>query len=256
MVGHVAATPDNPLHLNAVAALGNEDVWAVGNRGDLETTGQAVPHAQHYNGLSWQEVEVPQPPNAFIAQLTSVSANNSTDVWASGLAFGEAGFIPYFVHWDGRKWSLVQPPATITGGYSDVQAIGSGRIIAVGSTFDGEDPTPRPRIASLRNGVWVQESVPVAAAELNAVAVDGLGNVFVAGAELGAGGHDDRSPLILTRGATGPWSVQTSTDAKAGDLLDIQATRVDSIKWAVGSTGVTDETHNNLIMTAIPSQPN
>jgi hypothetical protein len=250
-VRHVSATPDNPLNLNAVATVGTGEAWAVGFRGTLDTG--AVPHAQHYNGVSWQEVEVPQPPDAFVATLTSVSAHSVTDVWATGLAFGVDGFIPYFIHWDGQRWSMVQPPANIIGGYSDVQAIGSGHVIAVGVDFAADEPAPRPVIASLRGGVWDQEKVSVAAAELNAVASDGAGNMWAVGTSLGDGGHDDRTPLILQRTSNGSWSAAPSTFGKAGDLLDIQSTRLDSVRWAVGSIGVTDETKDNLIMTFRPS---
>jgi hypothetical protein len=249
-VDHEAASPGKPLRLGSVAALGPADVWAVGYRGALE---EGQPHAQHWDGTAWREVDLPQPAGMVLTVLSAVTGSASNDVWAIGFSFDPAaGFVPYLVHWDGTQWSLVDVPPHITGGYTDLQLIRRGQLVAVGSTATPDSAAPVPVIASLdADGVWRQQPVPVGGAELNGVTVDATGTVWVVGDQVGDD-HDDRQPLILHRRPGAGWAVAPSPVTEAGGLGDVQVVPGTTAAWAVGATGVTDDSVRHIILRTVP----
>lgn len=242
-VAHVAATPTKPLALGSVAALATDDVWAVGFRGTLD--GEAHGHTQHWDGTRWTEVPIPEPAGAFVTVLSSVSGTSGDDVWAAGFGFGETGFIPWFARWDGTRWSLVEAPATIAGGYTDVQAVAGGGFVAVGADASPADPAPVPVIATFDRGVWRQEALPALNGELDAVTPDGSGGFWAVGT-VTKGGHDGR-PLVLRR-SQGTWSTAATPVTELGSLRDVQVVPGQARAFAVGRTGVTDETVENLAL--------
>jgi hypothetical protein len=73
--------------LNAVWALADDDVWAVGS--DI---------ALHWDGSSWNGTKLPRSP----IYLTAVWGSARDDVWALGPEV--------VVHWDGTRWSEVTVP--------------------------------------------------------------------------------------------------------------------------------------------------
>lgn len=242
-VDHVAATPGSPLTLTDVEAVGPADVWAVGFRGDLPA---ASGHVQRWDGTEWRETDVPRPEGVTTAVLSSVSSLGPTNVWAVGFGFDGTTTVPYFVRWNGSRWSLVDVPPSIVGGYSAVEVLGPTSVVAVGSSFSPGDPGPKPVIASLTGGVWRQDDVPVAGGELRDVSPDGAGGLWVVGDRVGAG-HDDRTPLIL-RGQGSRWSVTPSPVTDAGGLAAVRTVPRTTAAWAVGSTGVTEETSRHFIL--------
>jgi hypothetical protein len=72
------AEPD----LNAVAAVSDTDVWAVGSATNLRGPGNDVrrPYIQHWNGSRWSSVRLPRVAGT----LDSVDASSPTSVWAVG----------------------------------------------------------------------------------------------------------------------------------------------------------------------------
>jgi hypothetical protein len=240
---HVAATAASPLSLAGVAAIRPADAWAVGFRGTLD---QAVPHTQHWDGRAWHEVPVPAPGGAALSFLTSVAGSGPSGVWAAGVALDERGFSPYFVKWDGVRWSIVDVPTTITGGYSDLHVFGPDRVVAVGTAAT---PDATPVVASFTHGVWRQEPLPIGAAELNAVTPDGAGGLWAVGDRTGADGEHG-SPVVLRRspGPAGTWSVVTVPVTDPGHLRDVEIVPGTRTALAVGHTGVTDDADRNLIL--------
>lgn len=82
--------------LFGVAALAQNNVWAVGNKaGKL--------FSEHWNGQTWQEVASPALPGSF----TGISALNANDIWA----VGNNGAIE---HWNGQSWQLAMRDAQYT----------------------------------------------------------------------------------------------------------------------------------------------
>lgn len=124
----------NRNDLYAVAAVGPDDVWAVGQK----TSGVSDPLTLHWNGTKWSEVDA--PGTASYDQLNSVTAVAEDDVWAVGNADSEA----VSLHWDGERWTEVD--AHVRGDFSDftaVSAASADEVWAVGTHSGGDTLTSR-----------------------------------------------------------------------------------------------------------------
>ena len=87
--------------LNALVALSDSDVWAVGGTA-------ASPLVLHFDGSAWTSATLPAMPVPGV-ELTSVSGSAAADVWAVGPdASGRRGLV---LHFDGLQWSSVTPPS-------------------------------------------------------------------------------------------------------------------------------------------------
>lgn len=132
----------NNIALNGVAALGPNDVWAVGARIGAPN---AVPVAFHWNGSAWTQVPTPvlSPDGGELADVVAVS---SSQVHAVGTAIANGVERTLFLQWNGTVWSEVPTP---TGGsepaLKGVAAIGARTTWAVGSLRVGPRPDPGPR---------------------------------------------------------------------------------------------------------------
>ncbi len=90
----------------AVASMGPNDVWAVGNYGDHV---HIYPMTLHWDGTSWQSVAVPAP-DTMTNGLRGVVALSHNDVWAVGDYFGNVANHTLAEHWDGTSWQVVSTP--------------------------------------------------------------------------------------------------------------------------------------------------
>jgi hypothetical protein len=132
-----AATPNNNVNneLTSVAAVASNDVWAVGdsikNAFDGVSTSRTL--VEHFNGSAWSIVPSPNV-GAGNNVLTGVAAHAANDVWAVGYDDDHSGSVPVrktvWMHWDGRRWSVVASPNT---GNSDNTLLG---VIAPAGTSD------------------------------------------------------------------------------------------------------------------------
>jgi hypothetical protein len=93
--------------LYAVAAISDNDVWAVG--GQQDAAGVWHPLAMHWNGSAWS-VSSTVDPNGGGNLLYGVSAVSSSNVYATGqtgTAFPSQALVE---QWNGSKWSTVSAP--------------------------------------------------------------------------------------------------------------------------------------------------
>jgi hypothetical protein len=90
--------------LFGIGASGPNDVWVVGNQLMPGSTTLAAPLAEHWNGVTWSVVTMPDLGNA---KLTSVYASGPSDVWATIEGVGLSNVL---LHWDGTAWTTVQLP--------------------------------------------------------------------------------------------------------------------------------------------------
>jgi len=96
-------TFDNLLY--GVAAVGTNDVWAVGyydNNSGYQTL------VEHWNGSAWSIVPSPSPSGKFLRGVAAVSTN---DVWAVGDYDNGSNFQALMEHWNGTAWSVVPSPS-------------------------------------------------------------------------------------------------------------------------------------------------
>lgn len=114
--------------LRDVAAIAEDDVWAVGEKLLLDgSTTHSASFYLHWNGTSWTEFEGPD-----VGPLTSVTASGPDNVWASN-AYGEFG--GRLAHFDGTSWTEVNsaPIEDATHiGLSRVFASSAGDVWAIG----------------------------------------------------------------------------------------------------------------------------
>ena len=156
----IVPSPTSAAELTSVAAISSSDVWAIGDNGGV------TPIFQHWDGKAWTAVPSPQlPPEAFI-RVSGIAAVSSSDVWMVGTtrAPGRRPAPPSQTlteHWDGHQWSIVPSPDPSTGnnGFSQVAAISSSDVWAVGSeaTPSGEAPL----LANWNGTQWNTVQAPV-----------------------------------------------------------------------------------------------
>jgi len=116
-------------YITGLAALGPNDVWAVGT-----TSGQAPRQTlvEHWNGASWSVV--PSANTNDSGRLYQVRALSATNIWAVG-----SDGSPLVEHWNGTAWALIPGPSPVGSGSSALEAlaaISAGDIWAVG--FNGD----------------------------------------------------------------------------------------------------------------------
>jgi hypothetical protein len=116
--------------LTGVAAVSANDVWAVGFTQNIDTIVVGI-LIEHWDGAHWTVVPGPSP--RIQPTLEAVSAIATDDVWAVGGRSDDSGAcIPLIEHWNGSRWSQVPAPDGV-GCLSDVHAVSSQDVWAVGS---------------------------------------------------------------------------------------------------------------------------
>ncbi|HJP65730.1 MAG TPA: hypothetical protein VKA30_05435 [Actinomycetota bacterium] len=169
----------------AVTTISPTDAWAVGND-SLEENISA-----HWNGSQWTLVPTPSLHDGLspINDLTGVTANAGSDVWASGYEanVNNQNFMkPYLLHWNGSAWRLIPTPnqggegsrlnGVVALAPNDVWAVGqtqelNGTILTLTQQFNGTAwttvPSPNPGV----NGPLILNSLDGVASAGNGVVV-------------------------------------------------------------------------------------
>lgn len=124
----IAQSTQGDDELNAISAMSNNDIWAVG----MSDGGQQT-LLEHYNGSQWSIA--PSPAQAKDGDLFGVAAIAANNVWAVGRD-NQAGSL--IIHYDGNKWSTVtsQSPGNTTNILFGITAASATDIWAVGQEID------------------------------------------------------------------------------------------------------------------------
>jgi hypothetical protein len=217
-------------HVQALAAISANDIWAVGFLGCGSPGGSFI---EHWNGQQWQPVAT---PNA--GQLMSVTAVSSTDVWATSGS-------PLFEHWDGVSWSVVPTSTPLTGLPFSIVAVSANNIWGIGAydvRLSSGEIIGEPLLGHYDGTSWTFTEYPSLApvdVGLVSIGVDKIsGQVWAAGhSDTGSGsGSNTVLPAALHgNGSTwslapSPVSVGTTTNYFTA-LAVVSATNV----WAIGS---------------------
>jgi hypothetical protein len=122
--------------LLGVAAVGPNDVWAVGWKISDQGLQSLI---LHYDGTAWTETAVPTVGTGGNV-LTDISAASANDIWAAGYYDDGTQQKTLTLHYDGSSWSSV-PSASAGDGVSilmDISASSPSDAWAVG--FEYRDP--------------------------------------------------------------------------------------------------------------------
>jgi hypothetical protein len=197
------ASPDQASRLAGVAAVGPNDVWAVGLTG-------IRPLLIHWDGARWMEVSIPTVPDVGM-DLSSIAITGPTDIWILGRYYPNNGdWGAAIIHGDGHSWTLSKLTApmfdpNLTGAILNLRAIaatGPGDAWVVGdlSTYaPGPHPKAPPVLLTLQTviGHWdgnawrrvVSPNPGSPGGYLYGVAASGPGDAWAVGSYLPGGGQ-------------------------------------------------------------------
>ncbi|MEO8289176.1 MAG: S-layer homology domain-containing protein [Chloroflexota bacterium] len=147
-----AAVDDN--FLTGVAAVGANDVWAVGYYDD-PNSGRNRALIEHWNGSTWSVVPGANV-NADYTALSAVAAVGANDVWAVGYSSTASAPQMLIEHWNGSSWSLVPSPILNTElvSLAAVAAVGHNDVWAVGSYIDASASAYQTLIVHWNGSSW------------------------------------------------------------------------------------------------------
>lgn len=247
----VAGANISPLtgSLQGVAAIAADDVWAVGGTYDASTqVGDTL--AEHWNGTSWSIVPTPNPnpvTHPPFAELDSVAATASNDVWAVGAYYNNYGAQATLIeHYDGTSWSIIPSPnMSLTGDelYS-VAAISKSDAWAVG-IFDGvvnSEVTPQTYTLHWNGTQWNAISSPNEANssnELESIGAVSSTDVWAVGSWGPVSGNGGGALIEHWNGSQ--WSILPAPMATPSPGLTAMAVVSASNVWAVGAAAASGQ---------------
>jgi hypothetical protein len=240
-------------YLDGIAALGPDDVWAVGHKFDPANGGKTRTLVEHWDGASWSIVPSPNWPGQHeTSWLAAVAGTSSTDVWAVGFHRNNAGLVqPLIEHWDGARWSIA-PAADGTGSGQNslfgVATISASDAWAAGTRGDGV-----PLTEHWDGTAWRTVDAPGLGpfSALGDLAVRSSSDVWAVGGSVDLNGVNT---TLLERWDGAAWSIVSTPNPgpAANSLLGIDAAPGGRL-WAAGAyLNDFDEHGGTLIESACP----
>lgn len=138
--------------MSPVSAISPASMWAL-TGADLPALGlRTQPRVVHWNGSAWRPMAM-QPRLPRHATLTGILAKSSRDVWVGGsVPNDKSGTSELALHWDGRSWTTVSPPAPASEADEFLTSLvpdGGGGLWAVAEAIPGP-----ARFWHYTNGAW------------------------------------------------------------------------------------------------------
>jgi hypothetical protein len=214
--------------LSAVAALSDDDVWAVGSG----TNDAAV--VLHWNGNSWHQV-LSRPHE----ELADVVALSSTDVWAVGSDADRY----LALHWNGVRWRvlLLRRPGNDhnTPRLVSVAAFSTDDVWVAGSaTPNGFMPDTNDQVVFQWNGRAWSRRTPRNGLDpelaLGAIAAGAPHQVWLTGTDIEDWTQNAGEGSFLGRWYGSRWQYSALA---TGDWLDALTSDTNGTLWAVGLRG-------------------
>lgn len=230
-------------HLNGIAALSANDVWAAGYY--TSQAGDYLNLAMHWDGSAWTITPTPNPQLPFVNQLNKLAALAPDNVWAIG-GFSDS----YSLRWDGSVWSEVALPPIINRGFvvsnylQDIASTSATDIWAVGQMDSLEGGTWTLTVHW--NGTeWIQVPSPNKPTPSGSSYSSALtSTVALAPNDVWAVGYyrvGNTEHTLVEHWDGTQWSIIPSPDGPTGDgwLRGVHASSPNDI-WAVGEYDKTD----------------
>jgi len=220
--------------LYGIAALSDNDVWAVGLT--LDANGGTHTLAEHWNGTSWSVVPAPDPNgggNALYA-LNAVSSSSVYAVGQTGAAFPSQALIE---HWNGKTWSQLAAPADAAESLTTLGVTGSDSSLSIVGNRESDTAPYTTEVAT-----GAPSSVFLVTSPNNGTGENDLFGVTTAadGSEYAAGWFVDPTSgnylSLIEHQSGGTWSVQPTPDPGTGTngFASITAIPGGGL-WAVGN---------------------
>jgi hypothetical protein len=221
--------------LFGVAAVADNDVWAVGAQQDAN--GLWTTLTEHYNGTAWTVTPSPNP-GAGGDLLFGVTAVSSGSVYAVGQQAGSTFPDSLLVeHWNGSAWSAEPAPADSTESLPGYAVTGSDSNLTVVGDRDTYTAPFSTLAASGSPSALALASTPNQPGENNlyAAATAADGTVYAAGWSVDPATGVYSSEILHRTGST--WSLDTTPDPGTGTNGFAGVTAIPGGgAWAVGIT--------------------
>jgi hypothetical protein len=216
--------------LSGVAAVADDDVWAVGWSYNQRLNAYRT-EIQHWNGVTWSLVRSPNATNGYNL-LNGIAVVNANDIWAVGQAATGGTYNTLIEHWNGSAWSIVPSP-NVAGSSNILEAvtvIASNDIWAVG--YSNSNFTNSMLTLHWNGANW---SIVPSPARNNDIlfAVDAI-----ASNDVWAVGRSFEEAQTLTIHWNGSnWTIVPSPNDIGDDVLFGVAAISSNDVWAVGADG-------------------
>jgi hypothetical protein len=230
-------------HFSSVAAAGTNDVWAVGEYiSDLRGTTHTL--IEHWNGKQWRVVASPNP-GSFFNNISSITAINSNNVWATGSysSTTNGSTRAMTLHWNGHSWNTITTPspANFSSILNGITAVSATNIWAVGGTINKRNNSTQSQvlIEHWDGARWSSIAVPRLPGGASGAFLQGVSKIpgghqvwAVGGYYLGGRVH------TLTEVSSGrAWGIVASPNRNNidNDLMSVTAIATNNV-WAVGGS--------------------
>jgi Subtilase family len=122
-------------------------------------SGTRVPLGEVWNGAEWTDQQPTAAKEALASYLGAVSCVSSAECMAVGEFEGTTKWLPFTERWNGKEWSLQEPPAPKGGGLAGVACTSSTDCIAAGWSRNSAEKTV-PLIEAWNGKEWTAQEVP------------------------------------------------------------------------------------------------
>ena len=159
--------------VNAVAATGPRDAWAVASPCDSCGTDPII--VKRWNGTAWQSLALPKGPSGASPgwSAAAVAASSPSNAWAFADATDGAADVTVAEHWTGHGWAK---PTTFPAWALVATAVTSGPRDA---WVFGQQITPSSSFAAHFNGSkWTRVSLPLDVQQASGLSA---GNIWAVG---------------------------------------------------------------------------
>lgn len=112
-----------PSNLDSVFCTSAADCWSVGS---FSRNNATLNQVLHRTGRKWFRVRTPQPGGIApddLSELTAVRCTSASNCWAVGNFRKVGALLDEILHWNGKKWSLVEAPSpggTAVGDFNEL----------------------------------------------------------------------------------------------------------------------------------------
>jgi hypothetical protein len=160
--------------LNAVAAIGTGNAWAVGS---YSNGNGSFPLIEHWSNSRWTVI----PGPAISGSLAGVAAIAANNIWAVGENDSSTVQQILVEHWNGTQWSIVPSPnkGSLGSTLSALSIVSAQDIWAVGITTSAS--SNQPLIEHWNGTTWSIVNLPAIAGQLRSVSAVGPNDVWAVG---------------------------------------------------------------------------